>query len=215
MRLGLAVEARTWHYRCPVRNAPSAPSWAGRVAGITILAFVGAGTLTACEHSGANDAAGAAPAALSTVQTEQEPASSASAQLDTRASSPSETLLPTAPPPYSTVGTLAPGFPANLLPVPKGAEILVSSAVPIGDNGVHEISLNLRSPDTAEALMSIYRSTLSAAGFQEVAPAAVQSGLAEETTFTRSAGDEILVVGILDQNDARTVTIGGRVRVSK
>jgi len=63
--------------------------------------------------------------------------------------------------------------------------------------------------------MSIYRSTLSAAGFQEVAPAAVQSGLAEETTFTRSAGDEILVVGILDQNDARTVTIGGRVRVSK
>lgn len=107
------------------------------------------------------------------------------------------------------------GFPAGLLPVPDGAEILVSSAVPIGANGVEDISLNLHSPATAAALMGIYRAALLAAGFQEVAPAAVQAGLAEESTFTRSSGDEILVVGILDQNAVRTVTIGGRVRVPK
>lgn len=178
-----------------------------------MLASVGATGLAACGDPAADGATSAAAASLSGARASAQPTSTSSPFPDPPTPSPIETLLPTAAPPYSSAGALVTGFPADLLPVPDGAEILVSSAVPIGANGVKEVSLNLRSAATATALMGIYRATLLAAGFQEVAPAAVQAGLAEESTFTRSSGDEILVVGILDQNNFRTVTIGGRVRV--
>jgi hypothetical protein len=209
------VDAWAWHYRCPVRNARCVPRWVGRVLGSTVLVSVGAAALAGCGNTAADGATPAPAARSSAARSSAEPTSTASPLSGPRTPSPSETLLPTAAPPYSSAGALVAGFPAGLLPVPDGAEILVSSAVPIGANGVEDISLNLHSPATAAALMGIYRAALLAAGFQEVAPAAVQAGLAEESTFTRSSGDEILVVGILDQNAVRTVTIGGRVRVPK
>jgi len=188
-----------------VRNASSVPARVGRLARIALISCVG---VAGCSDSAA-DNAGSGTASPGTVQAPQTPSPIAGGST----ASPGETLLPTTPPPYSAAGALVPGFPVDLIPVPDGAEILVSSAVPLGDNGVHEVSLNLRSPATAAALMGIYRASLLAAGFLEVAPTGIQAGLAEESTFTRSSGDEILVVGILDQNSARTVTIGGRVPV--
>lgn len=116
--------------------------------------------------------------------------------------------------PYSEVGGVVEGFPARELPVPEGADLLISSAVPVGKSDVVEVSLNFRSPMTAAELLSVYRASLTEAGFEELQPDVVHDALEVETTFTRSGGDELLVIGVLDDDDSRTVTIGGRMRLS-
>ncbi|MCU1430937.1 MAG: hypothetical protein JWP95_42 [Actinotalea sp.] len=112
---------------------------------------------------------------------------------------------------HSEVGELVPGFPAELLPLPDDATILVTSAVPVGDADVQEVSLNLRTSMTADALLEMYRVTLVGAGFTEVPPATTEPGLAAQSMFTRSGGDELVSIGVLDVDGARTVTVGGRV----
>ncbi|HEY3438984.1 MAG TPA: hypothetical protein VGK35_14960 [Actinotalea sp.] len=123
-----------------------------------------------------------------------------------------EPLLTAAPDSHSQVGQLVEGFPIDLLPVPADSVILVTSAVPVGNADVQEVSLNLRTSATTEAVLALYRQALGAAGFTEVPPAEPQTDLAAESTFTRSSGDELVSIGILDSQGARTVTIGGRVR---
>lgn len=110
------------------------------------------------------------------------------------------------------VGGVVDGFPLDLLPLPPDAEILVTSAVPIGSDGVHEVSLNLRTTASASAVLELYRGTLIAAGFTEVPARATE--LAAESTFTRSGGDELISLGVLDTDGRRTVTVGGRVRLA-
>lgn len=122
--------------------------------------------------------------------------------------SPTETLLPSDDA-DSRVGELVPGFPTALLPVPDGAQILVSSAEPTAD-GMVEVSLNLRSTLDVAALLDHVRAPLLAAGFAEV-PAAPAQGLAAQTSFSRSDGKELLVAGIRDDGTNRTLTIGGRI----
>lgn len=121
-----------------------------------------------------------------------------------------EALVTSTPDEYSEVGRLAPGFPIDLLPVPDDAVILVTSAEPIGDADVQEVSLNLHTAMTADAVLELYRTALTAAGFTEVATAG--AGLTAEASFTRSGGDELVSIGVLDDGATRTVTIGGRVR---
>ena len=117
--------------------------------------------------------------------------------------------------PSSTVGMLAPGFPSDLLPVPPGAQVLVSSVDPVGDSDdAYEVSLNLRTTLDASAVIDLYRQSLLAAGFTEAEQTAPAVALAAQSTFTRSAGDELLVIGVLDRDDLRTVTIGGRLRTT-
>lgn len=123
---------------------------------------------------------------------------------------PEEPLVTATPDEHSLVGDLVEGFPIDLLPVPPDAVILVTSAVPVGDADVQQISLNLRTGARAPALMSMYRTALLSAGFTEV-PAAEQTDLAAETNFVRSGGDELVTIGVLDVDGARTVSIGGRV----
>lgn len=126
--------------------------------------------------------------------------------------SPTETLLTEESDDHSDVGGLAEGFPETLLPVPDGAEVLVSSAEPIEGTDLTEVSLNLRSGQDAAELMDVYRTALVAAGFTE-APADPDAVLAAQSTFVRSDGAELVVVGVLDRDDIRTLTAGGRVRV--
>ena len=125
---------------------------------------------------------------------------------------PAPTLINARPDPHSTVGGLIPGFPTKLLPVPDGVEVLVSSVEPISGSTAFQVSLNLRTVLTAAQIVDVYRKTLTGAGFTEANQSATDPALAEQSTFTRSGGDELLVIGVLDRDGVRTVTIGGRLR---
>ena len=126
----------------------------------------------------------------------------------------SETLLPDGDDDaHSAVGELVTGFPATLIPVPDGAEVLLSSAAPVDGTDLTEVSLNLRTGQDTAGLLAAVRAPLLAAGFVENAPPAAEPGLAAQSTFSRGDGSELLVVGILDRDDERTLTLGGRVRV--
>lgn len=122
--------------------------------------------------------------------------------------SPDETLLPDDTDEDSAVGTLAPGFPSALVPVPPDAEVLVSSAEPLPD-GRLAISLNVRTGQDAAGLLDAVRAPLVASGFTESPPSSPEAGLAARTTFSRSDGAELLVVGVLDRDGLRTMTLGG------
>ena len=125
-----------------------------------------------------------------------------------------EPLVTAQPDEFSLVGDLVDGFPIDLLPVPRDAVILVTSAVPVGESQVQEVSLNLRTSATAADLLVLYREALTAAGFVEV-PDTSASDLAVEASFIRSGGDELIFIGVLDVDGARTVTIGGRVHTEE
>jgi hypothetical protein len=125
---------------------------------------------------------------------------------------PTESLLTESPDTHSSVGDLADGFPVDLIPVPDGAEVLVSSATPAGETGLWDVSLNLRTAQDAAELIDVYRQHFLAAGFTETAPEHAEPGLAAQATFSRSDGAEILVLGVLDRDGVRTMTLGGRVR---
>ncbi|WP_233549767.1 hypothetical protein [Cellulomonas rhizosphaerae] len=127
------------------------------------------------------------------------------------APSPTESLLPADQPTGSAVGTLAPDFPATLLPLPEGATVLVSSAVPVPDSDLVDVSLNLRTSQSTKQLLSAVRKPLLAAGFTETEPADKEPDLAAQASFTRDDGKERVILGILDLDDVRTLTLSGRV----
>lgn len=125
---------------------------------------------------------------------------------------PTEPLLTADPDTGSAVGRLADGFPGDLVTVPADAEILVSSVQPADAAGLREISLNLRSAQDATALVEGVRATVLAAGFIETTGTATEPGLAAQAAFSRTDGQEILILGVLDRDGVRTLTLGGRVR---
>jgi len=127
---------------------------------------------------------------------------------------PTDQLLSGAPDEYSRVGDLVDGFPIELLPVPGDAVLLVTSAVPVGESTVQEVSLNFRTDDTVDEILELYRSALLAVGFSEIPPTSAQSELAAETTFVRSDGSELVAIGVLEVDGGRTVAIGGRVETA-
>lgn len=174
----------------------------------TTLALSGALLLAAagCAGDAAGSATDAAPDEGPVALELAEPGSAA----DEPAPSTAQTLPPADPDEYSVVGDLVDGFPIELLPVPRDAVILVTSAVPVGDAEIQEVSLNLRTSATATDLLELYRAALTDAGFTEV-PTTSASDLAVDVSFTRSGGDELVTIGVLDVDGARTVTIGGRV----
>ena len=126
---------------------------------------------------------------------------------------PGEDLVTTSPDQYTAVGELVSGFPIDLLPVPPDAVILVTSAIPVGDADVRIVSLNLRTSTTAVELLALYQGALTTAGFTRLSPDPADSGLAVDARFVRS-GDELVSIGVLDDGDTRTVTIGGRVHTT-
>lgn len=128
-----------------------------------------------------------------------------SAVSPTVTATPTEELLAT-PDPYSTVEALPELFPTDLLVVPPGAEILLSSARPLAD-GRWEVSLNLRSEQDLDGLVAAIGTPLETAGFASDVGQAAQ-GLVYQAVFTRAEG-EILMVAIRDEDGIRTVTTGG------
>lgn len=132
----------------------------------------------------------------------------------TASPSPTETLLPGSDSPNSAVGEVVDGFPSDLLPVPAGAEVLVSSAEPVDGTDLTEVSLNLRTQQPTGELLAAVSAPLVAAGFVAGTPPEAEPGLAAQATFARDNGAELLVVGILDRDGERTLTVGGRVRTA-
>ena len=57
----------------------------------------------------------------------------------------------------SAVGELVAGFPAALIPVPDGAEVLLSSAAPVDGTDLTEVSLNLRTAQDTAGLLAAVR----------------------------------------------------------
>ncbi|MFC8924139.1 hypothetical protein [Cellulosimicrobium sp. NPDC057127] len=114
----------------------------------------------------------------------------------------------------SAVGDLAPGFPATVVPVAPGAQVLASSARSSDDGTRVAITLNLRSQEPVDALTTYYAQTLGAAGFT-VSPATVPSALTSLTTFVRVPAPDVpaesVAVGVLDDETQRLVTISGEV----
>lgn len=113
------------------------------------------------------------------------------------------------------VGSLVDDFPVDLLPVPEDAVLLVTSAVPVGGSAVQEVSLNLRTRLSVAAVLRLYRGVLTDAGFSEVTPPTDETGPTADATFTRSGGDEVVTIGVVDVDGARTLTLGGRVRTGE
>jgi hypothetical protein len=187
-----------------------------RAAGV---AAVLAATMSGCGGSAGNLASGTAPPAerAASAPLESGPTQAAgTAEADgsggpAAPKSATARLSGAAPDEHSEVGDLVDGFPIDLLPVPSDSVILVTSAVPVGDADVQEVSLNLRTSAEAADLLALYREALTTAGFTEVPPPAGQTDLAAESTFTRSGGDELITIGVLDVAGARTVSVGGRV----
>lgn len=130
------------------------------------------------------------------------------------AEAPAEELLTDSPDEFSRVGDLVDGFPIDLLPVPGDAVVLVTSAVPVGESTVQEVSLNFRTGATVDEILELYRTALLAVGFTEIPPTSAQSDLAAETTFVRSDGSELVSIGVLEVDGGRTVAIGGRVETA-
>ena len=189
-----------WGMACVVPLQPRRATRAGwalvACAGLTLTLTVG------CSPMAEDDAAPAAATA------DEAPERTLAAE-STPTAEP-EPLVTATPDEFSLVGDLVDGFPIDLLPVPRDAVILVTSAVPVGDSKVQQVSLNLRTATTAPDLLELYRTALVEAGFTEV-PDTAASDLAVEATFIRSGGDELISIGVLDVDGARTVTIGGRV----
>jgi hypothetical protein len=177
-------------------------------------------SLSAAGCAGMSD--GAEPELLSddaveTLQPSDDPLRQADASLaddDTDALGEPEPLITASPDEHSGVGELVDGFPTDLLPLPDDAEVLVTSAVPVGGADVKEVSLNVRTAAGAQEILELYRAALVGAGFTEVPPTTTQTTLAAEAVFTRSGGDELISVGVLDVDGARTLTVGGRVRTA-
>lgn len=160
--------------------------------------------LVALGSAGCTDGAGDDPA------TTGSPAATATAP----APAPTESLLPSPTSTGSSVGDLAPGFPADLVSPPEGSDILVSSAETDAATGITTISLNLRSPLATDQLVQAVRDQLVAAGFTETVVDPGSTGLAASSTFVRGDGAaELLTLGVLDRDGLRTLTLGGTVRV--
>lgn len=130
--------------------------------------------------------------------------------LDVVADSPTSEPTPSASPTGVTAGKLAPGFPSSVLPLPRASQILLSSAVPAAGDAV-TISLNLRSQATVAELTEHYDAALTEQQFALLDDSATPAGLAAQMKYARADGNEILTIGILDDGDARVVTIGGQI----
>lgn len=123
---------------------------------------------------------------------------------------PSEDGASASPAPSASdvsVGGVVAGFPSDLLPLPEGAEPLLTSAVPTGDK--LQVSLSGRTAAPPESVLETYRASLAQAGFAESPSAGAPGALA--STFTRSDGAEVVTVAVVPDGGSSTFTVGGTV----
>ena len=105
----------------------------------------------------------------------------------------------------SAVGELVEGFPSDVVALPPGAEVTVSSVVPV--DGRREVSLAGSTTQTGEEVLAFYRESLTGQGFAE-ATTPVPEGVTG-ATFTRGDGAEVLTLAVVTAGGSQQFTIGG------
>ncbi|WP_026075426.1 hypothetical protein [Cellulomonas massiliensis] len=124
---------------------------------------------------------------------------------------PTATLLPTDESTGSAVGELPDGFPAALVPVPPGAEVLVATVDPVPGSSLVAISLNVRTTQSTRELLAAVEAPLLDAGFEPTKAPTRDPALAARSALS-GPKDQWVMIGVLDTDDARTMTLSGQVR---
>jgi hypothetical protein len=126
----------------------------------------------------------------------------------------------------STAGAVVPGFPRSLVPVLPGATVVSSSVEPVGDGSHQQVSLGLRTAESAAHVVSAYSDTWKRAGFARTGEKPV-AGADAGATFRRALPTpratgpvgtvqlaDYLTVAVVEADGARLVTITGQVPAS-
>lgn len=103
------------------------------------------------------------------------------------------------------VGGLVAGFPTDVVPVPPGAEISVSSLTPA--DGRRQVSLAGQTKQPAADLVTFYTKALEGQGFaltEAPLPAGVSGG-----TYSKDNGQQILTLSVTSADGVQQFTIGG------
>jgi hypothetical protein len=107
----------------------------------------------------------------------------------------------------SAVGEVVQGFPTDVVPVPPGADITVSTVA--AADGRRQVSLAGETDQAADAVLAFYRDALVKQGFAE-AQATLPKGVIG-ATFSRSDGAEILTLSVVTNDGRQQFSIGGTI----
>jgi hypothetical protein len=103
------------------------------------------------------------------------------------------------------VGGLVSGFPTDVVPVPPGAQVSVSSVT--AADGRRQVSLAGQTKQPAADLAAFYTKTLEGQGFtltEAPLPAGVTGG-----TYSKDNGEQILTLSVTSAQGEQQFTIGG------
>lgn len=117
----------------------------------------------------------------------------------------SEPADPSTSPTGVATGSLAKGFPTDVIPLLPGSTITVSTVSEV--NGARTVSLSGTTPTPAEEVLAFYRTSLVGQGFAETAGG--QAVGFPTSTFSRGNGADLLVIAVSTVNGVQTFTIGG------
>ena len=120
------------------------------------------------------------------------------------AASPPATVEPT-PSGAVATGTLAEGFPTDVVPLLPGSTITVSTVTP--SEGVRTVSLSGTTATPAEEVLAFYRAALIGQGFVETA--GPQAAGFPTATFSRTSGADLLVLAVTTLEGVQSFTLGG------
>ena len=113
---------------------------------------------------------------------------------------------PVLPPTEAAAGALVPGFPSTLLPLLPGATVTASAVQ--RHSGVMDVSLSATTRAPAPTVLAFYSGVLGRAGFSQTRGTMLPPG-AIGLAFGRGAGQELLVVAVVDRGAVRSFSVGG------
>lgn len=176
-----------------------------RLAAAAALALAGSLALTGC---GGDDEPADAPTTEQTIDATDvtdDATDDAGGTEGTTTQDATDDAEPTDDATRAAVGELVEDFPADVVPLPEGAQITLSSVVE-GD-GVLEVSLAGESELPADGILEFYRDALVAQDFTEVDGALPEGAVG--ATFGRGDGTELLTVSVVPVEGLQRFTVGG------
>lgn len=156
--------------------------------------------LAACSGAGEPDGTTTSASATSgaTVAATSSSATSSSASASSTATATATATAQTA------IKELVAGFPAKVIPLPKGAQIQASS-LETGST-VSTTSLTATTTETPAQILAFYTKSFTAQGFK-AQPGDAVDGVPLKT-YVRAAGEEIITVSVVVTSATSTFTVG-------